>query len=289
MALFRRKPKKITRKKNIVQDYIEAILFAFVVAMIIRNYTFQNFVIPSSSMEQTLLIGDYLVALKITNYFHDPERGDIVTFRYPSEPIHPQGDVHRLVGPIYWDNERKFFRYYERRNVVKRVIGMPGDEVYMREGKVYVNGEPYVTPTEQHVDPDALLDIEGNRPDSPIVWDYADYPGADVNFGEYDGCVMGWRDNFGQLDPDTNTISPITVPEDSYFVLGDNRDLSLDSRYWGFLPRKYITGTPFLIFFSTGEDPVDTIQELAHRKRLEARGETIPKHIRWERFMRLVK
>ena len=289
MGLFTRKKKRIQRKKNIVQDYVEAILFAFVVAMIIRNYTFQNFMIPSSSMEQTLLIGDYLVALKVGNFFSDPERGDIVTFRYPSEPVHPQGNVHRLVGPLYWDGDRHFFRYYERLNVVKRVIGMPGDEVMLRDGDVYINGERYKLPNEQHVDPRRMLDIDGNREDSPIVWDKADYPGADVDFGGYDGSVMGWRDNFGQLDPDTGELSPITVPPHAYFVLGDNRDLSLDSRYWGFLPRKYITGTPFLIFFSAGEDPVESVEELVYRKRAQQRGESIPKRIRWERFMRLVR
>ncbi|MCD4830005.1 MAG: signal peptidase I [Candidatus Cloacimonetes bacterium] len=289
MGLFKRKQKRVQRKKNIVQDYFEAILFAFVVAMIIRNYTFQNFMIPSSSMEQTMLIGDYLVAIKVANFFSDPDRGDIVTFRYPSEPVHPQGDVHRLLGPLYWDSDRNFFRYYERRNVVKRVIGIPGDEVLIRDGNVYINGEPYKIPTEQHLDPDQLLDIEGNRLDNPIVWDRGDYPGADVNFGDYDGCVMGWRDNFGLLDSDTGELSPVTVPHDAYFALGDNRDLSLDSRYWGFLPRKYITGTPFLIFFSAGQDPVDSVQELIYRKRAEQRGESIPKRIRWERFMRLVK
>jgi len=76
--MFRKKEKKIKRKKNVFQDYLEAILFAFVVAMLIRNYTIQNFKIPSSSMEKTLLIGDYLIGNKLKYFFTDPEQGDIV-------------------------------------------------------------------------------------------------------------------------------------------------------------------------------------------------------------------
>lgn len=75
--------RKFRRRKPWLQDWIEAILFAFVVAMIIRNYTFQNFMIPSPSMEKTLLTGDYLVANKLKYYFTDPKREDIVTFRFP--------------------------------------------------------------------------------------------------------------------------------------------------------------------------------------------------------------
>src|SRR5690606_32400254 len=75
--------RKFHRRKPQLQDWAEAILFAFVVEMIIRNYTFQNFMIPSSSMEKTLLTGDFLVANKLKYYFTDPKREDIVTFRYP--------------------------------------------------------------------------------------------------------------------------------------------------------------------------------------------------------------
>ena len=77
--------KKFHKRKPGLQDWTEAILFAFVVAMIIRNYTFQNFMIPSSSMEQTLLTGDFLVANKLKYYFTSPKREDIVTFRYPKK------------------------------------------------------------------------------------------------------------------------------------------------------------------------------------------------------------
>jgi len=228
--------KKITRKKNWLQDNFEALLFAFVVAMIIRNYTFQNFKIPSSSMEKTLLIGDYLVANKLKYFFTDPKREDIVTFRYPvdTEEPEPRDRYVRLIKPIFyhkdWLDYGTFpFKYHSKRNIVKRVIGMPGDKVEVVNKRVYINDSLYTGGFERYIDMRILprelgeLLIEGKS-----FWDKD----------------MGSRDNFG----------PVVVPEGKYFVLGDNRDVSADSRYWSFLDRKDITGTPSLIFFSRDED-----------------------------------
>ncbi|HNQ43443.1 MAG TPA: signal peptidase I, partial [Candidatus Cloacimonadota bacterium] len=150
--------KKFHKRKPGLQDWAEAILFAFVVAMIIRNYTFQNFMIPSSSMEKTLLTGDYLVANKLKYYITDPKREDIVTFRYPKieegTPEHPEyrQNFVRLFHPLYINKAQAFSKfpltafhlsYYARRNVVKRVIGMPGDIIEVRDKIVYVNGEEF--------------------------------------------------------------------------------------------------------------------------------------------------
>ncbi len=207
-----KKQKIIKIKKNWLQDWIEAALWAFVVAMIIRNYTFQNFKIPSSSMESTLLIGDYLVANKMKYFFNEPKRGEIVTFRNPDDPIEPEPRDRfvKIIPPIYWNKDKFFFTYYTKKDVVKRVIGMPGDTLFIRNKQVYINGKVFRHGTEQYIDI--------NR-------------------------VFPTRDNFG----------PVVVPENKYFVMGDNRDNSLDSRYWGFLDKKDITGTPALIFFSKSE------------------------------------
>ena len=209
-------------RKNFVQDWIDAILWAFVVAMIIRNYTFQNFKIPTSSMEQTLLVGDYLVANKMKYYFNDPQRDDIVTFRNPDDPLEPEPRDRfvKILPPVYWSKDKNFFVWYEKKNVVKRVIGMPGDIIEIVDKRVYVNGELYKKDYEQYLD--ARI-----------------YPKGAIlrNF------PVGVRDNLG----------PLTVPENHYFVLGDNRDNSHDSRWWGFLDRKDITGTPAMIFISIGE------------------------------------
>lgn len=211
---MKKKKKKIVRKKHWVQDWFEAILFAFVVAMIIRNYTFQNFKIPSGSMESTLLVGDYLVANKLKYFFTEPEREDIVTFRYTADPEEPEPRDRfvRLIPPIYWNKDTFFFTYYERKNVVKRVIGLPGDTVQLINKRVYINGEPHHGGYEQYLD----------------------------------RRIIPGRDNFG----------PVEVPEGKYFVLGDNRDYSADSRHWGFLDRGDITGTPLFIFWSAGRDGI---------------------------------
>ncbi|MCL2063325.1 MAG: signal peptidase I [Candidatus Cloacimonetes bacterium] len=209
-------------KKNAIQDWVDAILWAFVVAMIIRNYTFQNFKIPTSSMEKTLLVGDYLVANKMKYFFTEPKRDDIVTFRNPDDPLEPQPRDRfvQILPPIYWSKDKNTFVWHEKKNVVKRVIGMPGDTVEIVNKRVYINGEQYENGHEQFLDPRTF------------------HRGAISRNME-----VGLRDNFG----------PVAVPEGHYFVLGDNRDNSHDSRWWGFLDRNDITGTPAMIFLSVGE------------------------------------
>jgi len=257
------KVKIAKRKKPWLQDWIEAILFAFVVAMIIRNYTFQNFKIPSSSMESTLLIGDYLVANKVKYFFEDPKQQEIITFRYPADPIEPQPreDFIKILPPIYW-NKTEFqssdpsrltlfhLTYYSKKNVVKRVIGMPGDVVELKDKVTYINGKPFQHPYEQYID-------ENMKPDD-IVPDIRDYwEQHRDNWADKDHFMMN-RDWFG----------PVKVPQGEYFVMGDNRDVSADSRYWGFLDRKDITGTPAIIFWSrdqlSGEYRWNRVFRLVH-------------------------
>lgn len=285
--------KKVRRRKPWLQDWIEAILFAFVVAMIIRNYTFQNFVIPSSSMEKTLLVGDYLVANKLKYFFTDPKREDIVTFRYPKieegTPEHPtsQANFIKVFHPIYINKSTAFSKfpltfmhisYYARKNVVKRVIGMPGDTVELRDKIVYINGKRFERGYECYdvadpAPPLAPMRIYQHRY-NPGDMDYVsqnpwylpymvqpvlpDSSGVLINRGLFN------RDWFGLIQ----------VPEGKYFVLGDNRDVSEDSRYWGFLDRSDITGTPWLIFFSKG---------IEYNKLFD-----VP-HTRWNRFFKLAR
>ncbi|MCB5249722.1 MAG: signal peptidase I [Candidatus Cloacimonetes bacterium] len=244
---MKQKQNVIKIKKNSLQDWVESILWAFVFAMIIRNYTFQNFKIPSSSMESTLLIGDYLVANKIKYFFKDPERDDIVTFRYPADPLEPEPRERyiKILAPVYWDKEKNFLTWYEKKNVVKRVIGLPGDVVEVKDKDVYINGELFKKDYEQYLDNRTIP-----REYSHIQWN------SKLSQGQKE-IIMGSRDNIG----------PIVVPEGKYFVLGDNRDYSADSRYWGLLDREDITGTPLIIFFSRSDD-----------------GEN-----RWERSFKLIK
>ena len=216
--------KAVMYKKGFIQDWGEAILWAFVVAMLIRNYTFQNFKIPSESMEQTLLVGDYLVANKLKYLIAEPQRGEIVTFRNPDDPLVPPNSI-RIITQIYWNYDTNKFIWHEKKNIVKRVIGMPGDTLEIRNKKVYINDELYETGKEQYLDVGVL----------PREYSDPGYPWQ---------VMRGSRDNMG----------PFVIPEGKYIVLGDNRDKSLDSRYWGFLDRNDITGTPAMIFFSKGKD-----------------------------------
>ncbi len=195
-------------KKSATREYYEAILVAVIFALFLRTFVFENFKIPSGSMENDLLIGDHLVVNKFIYgpHFHtildkllpfrEPRRGDVVVFKFPEDPS---------------------------RDFIKRCIGLPGDVVEVRHKALYVNGklqhEPYVI----HKDPMTY-------PDSPMV------PPS-----------LRLRDNFG----------PYTVPPHSLFCMGDNRDNSLDSRFWGPVPRNYLKGRAVLIYWSWEAKPND--------------------------------
>lgn len=178
-------------RKSVLRDYGEALLCAGVIAMIIRTFVVQAFVIPSESMLNTLLVGDHLLASKfsygvkipfLNSYVwrgDDPERGDIIIFEYPKDPS---------------------------LDYIKRVIGVPGDKLEMRGKQLYRNGQPVVENYVQHTD----------------------------------HATISERDSFKEL----------TVPEDQYFVMGDNRDNSQDSRYWGFVPRSAIKAKAWRIYWS---------------------------------------
>ena len=182
-------------KKGALRENIEAILVAIVIALFIRTFVVQAFKIPSGSMKQTLLIGDHILVNKFIYGvkipylqktiipIEEPKRGDIVVFKYPVDPD---------------------------KDFIKRVIGIPGDVIEIREKKLYRNGQRVNHDYGMHTDPRIL---EGSvRP----------------------------RDNFG----------PITVPPHSLFVMGDNRDESFDSRFWGYVDYKALLGEAFIIYWS---------------------------------------
>ncbi len=188
-------------KKSLVREYAEALGIAFVLALIIKFFLIQAFSIPSGSMENTLLIGDYLLVNKLSygirNPFTNkvlipiglPQRGDVVVFIFPQDPT---------------------------KDYIKRVIGLPGDKIQIINKKVYVNDKLYETP-QAHYEESLVLPA----PRSPLE------PA---------------RDNFG----------PVVVSPHSYFCMGDNRDRSYDSRFWGFVPLDNLRGKAMIIYFSWG-------------------------------------
>ncbi len=207
------KPRRKTPGES-AREWIKSIAIALVLWFFLRALLVEAFRIPSGSMENTLLIGDFLFVNKALYgaeipivhrrlpAIREPEGGDIVIFESPVEP---------------------------GQNVVKRVVGMPGDTLRMEDNVLYVNSlsrdEPYV------IRSDASADHEDPR---MRAWQVRYLVGRDTR---------GYR-------PTLQNWGPILVPRDSFMVMGDNRDNSYDSRYWGFLGRDRISGRPLLIYYS---------------------------------------
>jgi len=192
-------------KKSTFREYYEALLIAVIFVNFARIFVFQAFKIPTGSMEDNLKIGDHIIvnkfiygpattAWKKLFALRDPKRGDIIVFRYPLQP----------------DTD-----------FVKRVIGMPGDTVEIRDKVVYINGKALDEPYVIHVD----STIFPKQPALPEPYHS--------------------RDQFG----------PVSVPDGQYFAMGDNRDRSSDSRYWGFVPRGMIKGRAFMVYWSFASVP----------------------------------
>jgi signal peptidase I len=190
-----------TFKKSTVREYFESIVIAVILALFIRTFVVQAFKIPTGSMENNLLIGDHLLVNKMV---YGPastpierallptgtiKRGDVIVFKYPEEPD---------------------------RDFIKRVIGLPGETLEVREKKVYINGSPLEEPYVHFLQP----------------------PSASSELAEITSFDV--RERYG----------PVTVPADQYFMMGDNRDNSQDSRYWGFLPRELVKGKALVIYWS---------------------------------------
>jgi signal peptidase I len=207
------------QEKETVMELIGSMAVVLVTLLFIVTFNTQAFEIPTSSMMNTLLIGDHLFVDRITAApkaewvgplipYHDLQRGDIVVFLSVTQP---------------------------GQHIVKRVIGISGDRIRLEDGIVYRNGEK--------LDEPYVIHSRG---------DYSPY-----------------RDNFPAVAPELGLVAPewhvtmnsfikngeIVVPPNSYFGMGDNRDVSYDSRYWGFIPRENVIGRPMFVYwsFETGE------------------------------------
>ena len=201
--------KPAVRKKSVVREYAEAILVAILLALLIRTLVVQAFKIPSGSMIPTLLVGDHILVNKFLFRFRDPVRGDVVVFKYPVD---------------------------ESRDFIKRVIGVGGDDVFIKDQKIYL----------------------GCRPPEPACRPIAD------PWGKYE-------DRFGVSQGES--FGPLHVPPGSYFVMGDNRNNSQDSRYWGFVKQDKIKGRAFLIYWSWDSERED---------------KALWERVRWSRLGRLI-
>ena len=237
-----------------VTTSIQSLLGTVVIAVFVITFVVQAFQIPSPSMENTLLVGDYLLVNKLCygggsagDYlmpYRRVQRGDIVVFHYPVDPA---------------------------QHFVKRVIGLPGDRVRMVNKQVLVNGVPLKEPYARF-----------SRPADDVFRD--NFPRLDAT----SGLTPEWWLQLRKLVEDGQLI----VPEGHYFVMGDNRDNSSDSRYWGFVPRANIIGRPLVIYWSVqgaegdGTAPSSVSAKLYHLAYVVTH---IFQVTRWHRTLRLVR
>lgn len=187
------------KKKGALRENIEAIVVAIILALFIRTFVVQAFKIPSGSMKDTLLIGDHILVNKFIYGvkapfwkktmipIKDPKQGDIIVFEFPEDPS---------------------------KDFIKRVVGVPGDVIEIRNKKLYVNKM-------------RINSLHGVYKDPKV------YP-----------AKVQPRDNLG----------PVTVPQGKLFVMGDNRDFSYDSRFWGFVDLVAVKGKAFIIYWSWDKD-----------------------------------
>lgn len=215
------------KTKSSFRSYIEVVIIALIIGLALRTFVVQAYMIPTHSMENCLLAGDFVLVNKFICNFTDPKPGDVVVFKYPLNPS---------------------------KDFIKRCVATEGQTVQIIDKALYVDGKRIGNPHwEKFVD--------------PLI-----YP------EEYSS-----RDNFG----------PVQVPFGQIFVLGDNRDNSKDSRYWGFLDTKYIKGEAFLIYWSWETDSsapefkfpyiTSAIQIFFYHL------VNLPEKVRWERIGDLVR
>jgi signal peptidase I len=235
------KPADLPRpfKKSVAREYLESVVVAVILALFIRTFVVQAFKIPTGSMETNLLIGDHLLVNKVV---YSPSFGPLENRILPKKPIR-RGDV--VVFKFPEDPTRDF---------IKRVIGLPGEVIEIRDKTVLVDGRPLDEPYVRFLDTPL-------RRDDP----------------EYGLRTEGSRPGYG----------PETVPAGKLFVLGDNRDNSRDSRFWGFLPIDQVKGRALLVYWS-----YEASREEYHRTGIvdwvrdtaAAFGKT-----RWSRFFHVIR
>jgi signal peptidase I len=206
-------------------EAVASICSVLVVGLFILTFLAQNFVIPSGSMENTLLVGDHLVVDRITLAppskwfplvkYREPKRNDVIVFIKPvAEP-----------DPDAQGNPQYLF-------LVKRLIGVPGDHIHLRDGILIINGVAQPVGFAQPTTPDNFNEFLDEFPSVPP--------------GEVPGSNESWAVQFPKALQDGDLV----VPQGMYFMMGDNRHNSLDSRYWGFVPRENIVGRPLLNYWS---------------------------------------
>jgi len=250
-------------QKSSLRDTFESLVVTVILAVFGTTFVVQAFKIPTGSMENTLLIGDHLLVNKFAFAYHgstlarflpyrDVHHGDVLVFKFP--------------GPAGQQSE-------PGEHYVKRVIGLPGDRIRIFHRQVFVNGQPLTEPYVYHAWPD----MERSGDDFPP-------PGSEY----LEGSTALWTaDMPNHIDKEGELV----VPPGHYFAMGDNREQSWDSRFWGFVPRELISGRPLLIYWSY-ETPRD---EYMHTSGSDWIAQTFsiifhfPTRTRWRRTLKTVR
>ncbi len=258
-ALDKKDLQEEEKPKETTVEFLASLASVLVTGLFIITFILQAFEIPSSSMVKTLLIGDHVFVNRVqfapeTHWmgpllpYRQIKRNDIVVFLSPMTP------------GLY---------------VVKRIIGIPGDHIHLRDGVVYRNGEKLDEPYVNHENPGITRD-DPYRVNFPAV-----VPSYSDQLADY------WQLSLRQYIQGDDLV----VPPDSYFAMGDNRDVSYDSRYWGFIPQKNVVGRPMFIYWS-----FDTPEGDYQQKEITARAQSFVHVIihffdktRWNRTLKVVR
>jgi len=238
--------------KRMVREWTPVIL----AVLLIRAFIVESFLVPTGSMLDTIDIGDAMLVNKfiygIKLPFTDrviiptssPRRGDIIVFRFPADPDVPAdprrpGRYQRIFPrwlpllPLFWDSQRSFFTWYTPQNYVKRCVAVAGDTVEYRQKQLYVNGELRQERYVIHSDLRSLPPLPVPPADYQRAWEERRFFRTPL--------AAGVRDNFG----------PVVIPPGHVMAMGDNRDNSEDSRFWGPLELRHIKGRPLVMYFSS--------------------------------------
>lgn len=234
--------------KSTFREYFESFVGTLIVAIFGMTFIVQGVTVPTGSMQNTILIGDYLLVNKFVftpggrslPFLPQREirRGDIIVFKYPGNRLHPEKDARRDPPVIPYQI-----------NYVKRVIGLPGETVEFKGDRVFINGE--LLPEHRIVgDPPSRRDqvsalitheTEESKGEPYSVY----YSAGSMNAVRAGEDVRTYDMEFGIAGEDR-----MVVPDNQFFVMGDSRDQSEDSRYWGFVPRELIVGRAMFVYWS---------------------------------------